>query len=172
MILSIISSVDPVWHSNGATPWLWNVAHCHIYLHFFNKSVYLQRQINQNMKYSVLKITPNETHFQIEHWGIRIFGLNVLPLENNYISRHPLNAHKALLFGSMSLSYQTHTVWLTSRKGLGIRLYLNYIHSNKMMAARFLRCSLPVLRQARCYADAPSGSAQMSFTFASPTQVI
>uniref|UniRef100_A0AAZ3P4I0 ATP synthase F(1) complex subunit delta, mitochondrial n=1 Tax=Oncorhynchus tshawytscha TaxID=74940 RepID=A0AAZ3P4I0_ONCTS len=40
-----------------------------------------------------------------------------------------------------------------------------------MMAARFLRCSLPVLRQARCYADAPSGSAQMSFTFASPTQV-
>uniref|UniRef100_A0A4W5KCE5 ATP synthase F(1) complex subunit delta, mitochondrial n=1 Tax=Hucho hucho TaxID=62062 RepID=A0A4W5KCE5_9TELE len=40
-----------------------------------------------------------------------------------------------------------------------------------MMAARFLRRSLPVLRQARCYADAPSGSAQMSFTFASPTQV-
>uniref|UniRef100_A0A674DXJ4 ATP synthase F(1) complex subunit delta, mitochondrial n=1 Tax=Salmo trutta TaxID=8032 RepID=A0A674DXJ4_SALTR len=26
-------------------------------------------------------------------------------------------------------------------------------------------------RQARCYADAPSGSSQMSFTFASPTQV-
>ncbi|XP_014071789.1 ATP synthase F(1) complex subunit delta, mitochondrial [Salmo salar] len=40
-----------------------------------------------------------------------------------------------------------------------------------MMAARFLRRSLPVLRQARCYADAPSSSSQMSFTFASPTQV-
>ncbi|XP_046907140.1 ATP synthase subunit delta, mitochondrial [Hypomesus transpacificus] len=40
-----------------------------------------------------------------------------------------------------------------------------------MLAARFLRRSLPVLRQARCYADAPSGGAQMSFTFASPTQV-
>uniref|UniRef100_A0A8C7D4U7 ATP synthase F(1) complex subunit delta, mitochondrial n=3 Tax=Oncorhynchus TaxID=8016 RepID=A0A8C7D4U7_ONCKI len=34
-----------------------------------------------------------------------------------------------------------------------------------MMAARFLRRSIPVLRQARCYADAPSGSSQMSFTF-------
>ncbi|CAB1324434.1 unnamed protein product [Coregonus sp. 'balchen'] len=40
-----------------------------------------------------------------------------------------------------------------------------------MMAARFLRRTIPVLRQARCYADAPSGSSQMSFTFASPTQV-
>nr|XP_046158150.1 ATP synthase subunit delta, mitochondrial [Oncorhynchus gorbuscha] len=40
-----------------------------------------------------------------------------------------------------------------------------------MMAARFLRRSIPVLRQARCYADVPSGSSQMSFTFASPTQV-
>ncbi|XP_066551925.1 ATP synthase F(1) complex subunit delta, mitochondrial [Amia ocellicauda] len=35
----------------------------------------------------------------------------------------------------------------------------------------FLRRSLPLLRQARCYADAPSSSPQMSFTFASPTQV-
>ncbi|MBN3309757.1 ATPD synthase, partial [Amia calva] len=34
----------------------------------------------------------------------------------------------------------------------------------------FLRRSLPLLRQARCYADAPSSSPQMSFTFASPTQ--
>ncbi|XP_068447509.1 ATP synthase subunit delta, mitochondrial [Clinocottus analis] len=40
-----------------------------------------------------------------------------------------------------------------------------------MMAARFLRRSLPVLRQARCYAEAVSGGPQMSFTFASPTQV-
>ncbi|KAM9832103.1 ATP synthase F(1) complex subunit delta, mitochondrial [Neosynchiropus ocellatus] len=40
-----------------------------------------------------------------------------------------------------------------------------------MMAARFLRRSLPVLRQARCYADAATGAPQMSFTFASPTQV-
>ncbi|KAJ7993070.1 hypothetical protein DPEC_G00268620 [Dallia pectoralis] len=41
-----------------------------------------------------------------------------------------------------------------------------------MMVTRFLRRSLPVLRQqARCYADAPTGSTQMSFTFASPTQV-
>ncbi|XP_029906069.1 ATP synthase F(1) complex subunit delta, mitochondrial [Myripristis murdjan] len=40
-----------------------------------------------------------------------------------------------------------------------------------MMAARFLRRSLPVLRQARCYAEAASSAPQMSFTFASPTQV-
>ncbi|XP_051928876.1 ATP synthase subunit delta, mitochondrial [Hippocampus zosterae] len=40
-----------------------------------------------------------------------------------------------------------------------------------MMAARFLRRSLPVLRQARCYAEATTGAPQMSFTFASPTQV-
>ncbi|XP_042271494.1 ATP synthase subunit delta, mitochondrial [Thunnus albacares] len=40
-----------------------------------------------------------------------------------------------------------------------------------MMAARFLRRSLPVLRQARSYAEAVSGAPQMSFTFASPTQV-
>ncbi|XP_077463782.1 ATP synthase F(1) complex subunit delta, mitochondrial [Stigmatopora argus] len=40
-----------------------------------------------------------------------------------------------------------------------------------MMAATFLRRSLPVLRQARCYAEAVSGAPQMSFTFASPTQV-
>ncbi|KAM9384830.1 ATP synthase F(1) complex subunit delta, mitochondrial [Pholidichthys leucotaenia] len=40
-----------------------------------------------------------------------------------------------------------------------------------MMAARFLRRTLPVLRQARSYAEAASGSSQMSFTFASPTQV-
>ncbi|KAL1023037.1 hypothetical protein UPYG_G00035660 [Umbra pygmaea] len=40
-----------------------------------------------------------------------------------------------------------------------------------MMAARFLRRGLPLLRQARCYAEVPSSSAQMSFTFASPTQV-
>uniref|UniRef100_A0A3Q2Q052 ATP synthase F(1) complex subunit delta, mitochondrial n=1 Tax=Fundulus heteroclitus TaxID=8078 RepID=A0A3Q2Q052_FUNHE len=40
-----------------------------------------------------------------------------------------------------------------------------------MMAARFLRRALPALRQARCYAEAAGGSPQMSFTFASPTQV-
>ncbi|CAL8268629.1 unnamed protein product [Arctogadus glacialis] len=40
-----------------------------------------------------------------------------------------------------------------------------------MMAARFLRRSAPMLRQARCYAEAVSGAPQMSFTFASPTQV-
>jgi len=40
-----------------------------------------------------------------------------------------------------------------------------------MMAARFLRRSLPALRQARCYAEAVTGTPQMSFTFASPTQV-
>ncbi|XP_006800460.1 ATP synthase subunit delta, mitochondrial [Neolamprologus brichardi] len=40
-----------------------------------------------------------------------------------------------------------------------------------MMAARFLRRALPVLRQSRCYAEAASGAPQMSFTFASPTQV-
>ncbi|XP_061636367.1 ATP synthase subunit delta, mitochondrial [Phyllopteryx taeniolatus] len=40
-----------------------------------------------------------------------------------------------------------------------------------MMAARLLRRSLPVLRQARCYAEAASVAPQMSFTFASPTQV-
>ncbi|XP_061154159.1 ATP synthase subunit delta, mitochondrial [Syngnathus typhle] len=40
-----------------------------------------------------------------------------------------------------------------------------------MMAARFLRRSLPMLRQARCYAEPATGAPQMSFTFASPTQV-
>jgi len=40
-----------------------------------------------------------------------------------------------------------------------------------MMAARFLRRSLPVLRHTRCYAEAVTGAPQMSFTFASPTQV-
>ncbi|KAM9848734.1 ATP synthase F(1) complex subunit delta, mitochondrial [Aulostomus maculatus] len=40
-----------------------------------------------------------------------------------------------------------------------------------MLAARFLRRSLPVLRQVRCYAEAGIGGPQMSFTFASPTQV-
>ncbi|KAG7260504.1 hypothetical protein CRUP_002452 [Coryphaenoides rupestris] len=42
-----------------------------------------------------------------------------------------------------------------------------------MMAARFLRRSVPTLRHARCYAEAVSvsGAPQMSFTFASPTQV-
>ncbi|XP_041791795.1 ATP synthase subunit delta, mitochondrial [Chelmon rostratus] len=40
-----------------------------------------------------------------------------------------------------------------------------------MMAARFLRRALPVLRQARSYAEAASSGPQMSFTFASPTQV-
>ncbi|CAM4656549.1 hypothetical protein PO909_027314 [Leuciscus waleckii] len=40
-----------------------------------------------------------------------------------------------------------------------------------MMAARFLlRRAVPALRHARCYADVAS-SAEMSFTFASPTQV-
>lgn len=39
------------------------------------------------------------------------------------------------------------------------------------MAARLLRRALPVLRQTRCYAEAASGAPQMSFTFASPTQV-
>ncbi|XP_026161395.1 ATP synthase F(1) complex subunit delta, mitochondrial [Mastacembelus armatus] len=40
-----------------------------------------------------------------------------------------------------------------------------------MMAARFLRRALPVLRQTRSYAEAVAGVPQMSFTFASPTQV-
>ncbi|CAL8308657.1 unnamed protein product [Lota lota] len=40
-----------------------------------------------------------------------------------------------------------------------------------MMAARFLRRTVPMLRQARCYAEAVTGAPQMSFTFASPTQV-
>ncbi|KAM3876505.1 ATP synthase F(1) complex subunit delta, mitochondrial [Diretmus argenteus] len=41
-----------------------------------------------------------------------------------------------------------------------------------MMAARFLRRSLPALRQTRCYAEAAAaGGPQMSFTFASPTTV-
>ncbi|XP_036410567.1 ATP synthase subunit delta, mitochondrial-like [Megalops cyprinoides] len=41
-----------------------------------------------------------------------------------------------------------------------------------MLPARLLlRRALPALRQARCYADAPSAAPQMSFTFASPTQV-
>ncbi|KAF7664132.1 hypothetical protein LDENG_00189430 [Lucifuga dentata] len=40
-----------------------------------------------------------------------------------------------------------------------------------MMAARFLRRSLPLLRQTRCYAEAVTGTPQMSFTFASPTEV-
>ncbi|KAG7456708.1 hypothetical protein MATL_G00238800 [Megalops atlanticus] len=41
-----------------------------------------------------------------------------------------------------------------------------------MLPARFLlRRALPALRQTRCYADAPSAAPQMSFTFASPTQV-
>ncbi|XP_068175495.1 ATP synthase subunit delta, mitochondrial [Antennarius striatus] len=39
-----------------------------------------------------------------------------------------------------------------------------------MMAARFLRRALPVLRQTRSYAEA-TGASQMSFTFASPNQV-
>ncbi|XP_062412445.1 ATP synthase subunit delta, mitochondrial [Sardina pilchardus] len=40
------------------------------------------------------------------------------------------------------------------------------------MAARFLfRRAVPALRQVRCYADAPGGAPQMSFTFASPNQV-
>ncbi|XP_051232549.1 ATP synthase subunit delta, mitochondrial [Dicentrarchus labrax] len=40
-----------------------------------------------------------------------------------------------------------------------------------MMAARFLRRALPVLRQTRSYAEAATSGPQMSFTFASPTQV-
>uniref|UniRef100_UPI0037E9B35A ATP synthase subunit delta, mitochondrial n=1 Tax=Semicossyphus pulcher TaxID=241346 RepID=UPI0037E9B35A len=40
-----------------------------------------------------------------------------------------------------------------------------------MMAARFLRRALPVLRQTRSYAEVAGGAPQMSFTFASPTQV-
>ncbi|XP_051799911.1 ATP synthase subunit delta, mitochondrial-like [Acanthochromis polyacanthus] len=40
-----------------------------------------------------------------------------------------------------------------------------------MMAARFLRLALPVLRQSRSYSEAASKAPQMSFTFASPTQV-
>ncbi|XP_006643459.1 ATP synthase subunit delta, mitochondrial [Lepisosteus oculatus] len=41
-----------------------------------------------------------------------------------------------------------------------------------MFAARFfLRRSLPALRHARCYAEAPSAAPQMSFTFASPNEV-
>ncbi|KAJ8277310.1 hypothetical protein GJAV_G00073830 [Gymnothorax javanicus] len=41
-----------------------------------------------------------------------------------------------------------------------------------MLAARFLlRRTIPALRHARNYADAPSAAPQMSFTFASPTQV-
>ncbi|CAL8254056.1 unnamed protein product [Merluccius merluccius] len=40
------------------------------------------------------------------------------------------------------------------------------------MAARFLlRRAVPMLRQSRGYAEAVSGAPQMSFTFASPTQV-
>ncbi|XP_029286348.1 ATP synthase F(1) complex subunit delta, mitochondrial [Cottoperca gobio] len=39
------------------------------------------------------------------------------------------------------------------------------------MAARFLRRSLPMLRQTRSYAEAVSSGPQMSFTFATPTQV-
>ncbi|KAK2835722.1 hypothetical protein Q5P01_016206 [Channa striata] len=39
------------------------------------------------------------------------------------------------------------------------------------MAARFLRRAVPVLRQARSYAEVASSAPQMSFTFASPTQV-
>ncbi|KAM8746004.1 ATP synthase F(1) complex subunit delta, mitochondrial [Acanthopagrus schlegelii] len=40
-----------------------------------------------------------------------------------------------------------------------------------MLAARFLRRALPALRQTRSYAEAATGAPQMSFTFASPTQV-
>ncbi|KAK5623585.1 ATP synthase subunit delta, mitochondrial [Crenichthys baileyi] len=40
-----------------------------------------------------------------------------------------------------------------------------------MMTARFLRRALPALRQVRSYAEVATGSPQMSFTFASPTQV-
>ncbi|KAK1896869.1 ATP synthase subunit delta mitochondrial [Dissostichus eleginoides] len=40
-----------------------------------------------------------------------------------------------------------------------------------MMAARILRRALPVVRQARSYADVVSTGPQMSFTFASPTKV-
>nr|XP_046247984.1 ATP synthase subunit delta, mitochondrial [Scatophagus argus] len=40
-----------------------------------------------------------------------------------------------------------------------------------MMAARFLRRAIPMLRQTRSYAEAATGTPQMSFTFASPTQV-
>ncbi|XP_065102358.1 ATP synthase subunit delta, mitochondrial isoform X2 [Paramisgurnus dabryanus] len=40
-----------------------------------------------------------------------------------------------------------------------------------MMAARFLlRRAVPALRHVRCYADAPAAT-EMSFTFASPTEV-
>lgn len=72
------------------------------------------------MKYSVLKITPNETPFLIEHWWIRILGLNVLPLENNYIPRHPLNAHKALWVGSIDVLVLSDAHCLTDfAQGLG-----------------------------------------------------
>ncbi|XP_070765137.1 ATP synthase subunit delta, mitochondrial [Enoplosus armatus] len=40
-----------------------------------------------------------------------------------------------------------------------------------MMAARFLRRALPVLRQTRSYAEVATGAPQMSFTFASPSKV-
>ncbi|KAL3047587.1 hypothetical protein OYC64_021724 [Pagothenia borchgrevinki] len=40
-----------------------------------------------------------------------------------------------------------------------------------MMAARIFRRAIPVVRQARSYADVVSTGPQMSFTFASPTKV-
>ncbi|KAK5870054.1 hypothetical protein PBY51_024718 [Eleginops maclovinus] len=40
-----------------------------------------------------------------------------------------------------------------------------------MMSARFLRRALPMVRQARSYADVVPSGPQMSFTFASPTRV-
>merc|ERR1712131_51022 len=66
-------------------------------------------------------------------------------------------------------------VGLTSLQGLGFGLFgcsvLYNIYLTKMLAARLFRRSLPALRQVRCYADPAGGAPQMSFTFASPTQV-
>ncbi|XP_072295043.1 ATP synthase subunit delta, mitochondrial [Eucyclogobius newberryi] len=83
----------------------------------------------------------------------------------DHISQDTLRCRKALW-----AEYQRPCPLLPSLKGSSSIHRTDTKHS-KMLAARFLRRALPVLRQARSYAEAVSGAPQMSFTFASPTKV-
>lgn len=92
----------------------------------------------------------------------------------NYTTLLPLRHSKALWVGyQRPCPIKPHTDCLHARAwgSLSYTCSCKKIRFSDMMAARFLRRSLPALRQARSYAEAVSGAPQMSFTFASPTQV-
>lgn len=91
-------------------------------------------------------------------------------LTKHYTSRHPLSGRKALWVGYQRPCLAEHT---HARAWGSLSFTCTWIKPDfsDMMAARFLRRAFPVLRQTRSYAEAATGAPQMSFTFASPTQV-